>query len=141
MQLINPYQFQEIVKQWANDISLLWNPTIERFQVFQTAVPVLELPAMSQREQRQNKLRLLFTIEDEFGEYRDPDESDLVRVRQAVETVIDVSVKGYEQLADRMEKADDERENSIAPGVQDAMMWGAQEMYKIRSRKGIMGFN
>lgn len=140
-QLINPYEFQKYIDQYASDIRLLWNPTVERFMVFQTVKPVIELVGgASIAELRKNKLRPLFTIQGPDGEYRDPDEDDLARVVQIINTTIEMNVKGADHLVDLMEKADIEREESVAPGVKSAMEWGAQEMYKIRVQKGILGF-
>lgn len=139
--LINPYDFQKMINQYASDVRLLWDPKTERFRVFQTVAPVIELiGTASTRELRQNKLKPMFTIQYDDGSYRDPDESDLARVIQAIDSTIDLNIKGADHFADELERADDAREASIAPGVKDAMEWGAQEMYKVRTRKGILGF-
>lgn len=137
---INPYKFQEEINKYAKDIVILFNSTIERYQIFQALRPIkgFVLPTDNARK---DKIRPMFTIETEDGSYREPDQSDLDRVIGSVDMSIDLQVKGFEFTADRMERDEVEREEAVAPGVRGRMEWAAKEMYKTRVRKGIGGFN
>lgn len=139
---INPYDFQEQLNRYTKDIVIVWNNSMERFQVCQALEPLIKIDTIdaSMAEMRKAKLRPMFTVQYENGDYREPDESDLQRVIDSINSTITLQTKGYDHVADMMEQADIEREESIAPGVQDAMRWGAEEMYKIRTQKGILGF-
>lgn len=139
---INPYEFQEKINQYAKDLVILFDSTIERYRVYQTFEPLrgFVMHDMTPLEARRQKLRLVFTIQEVDGSYREPDEGDLQRVIETVQNTITLNIKGHDFVTDQMERDDVAREESIAPGVQDAMHWGANEMYKIRTRQGILGF-
>jgi hypothetical protein len=138
---INPYEFQERINAYASDIVILWDTTIERYQIYQTveAIPGFTVHGMSAMQARKQKLRPMFTIQEANGDFRDPDESDLQRIIDSINNTINMRVKGYQHFADVMEKEDIAREEAVAPGVQDAMRWGAEEIHKARVRKGILG--
>lgn len=137
---IDPYQLQQRINDYASDIVVVWNTTMERYQVCQAIEPLpgFEIAA-SQLEMRRHKLRPLWTVQTDDGSFREPDESDLDRVIETVRNTITLRTKGSDFITDQMEAREIEQAESIAPGVKATMEWGANEMYKARVRKGILG--
>lgn len=139
-QLIEPYKFQQEINRYAKDIVLLWNPNIERYQVFQALRPINGFEVVGDAP-RADRLRPLFTIQEVNGDYRDPDQSDLDRIIESVDRTLNLQAKGFEFVADHLERDDIRREEEVSAGLKDHVEWGANEIYKARVRKGIGGMS
>lgn len=129
--ILKPEELQRMIETQVKDIQVRWNPTIERWQVYQVQTsPILQLDGNPRV-----KGIIMWTIEEENGDYRPPMYMDYERVLRTIANYKLLMKVGAEKYADMLDKRDIKRENAINPDVDDRLKQGAKELANVLYKK------
>lgn len=129
--VIKPQELQRLITLLANDIQLRFNPVIERWQVYQVQTsPLVQLDGMPQV-----KGLIMWTIEEDNGDFREPMQMDYDRVVRTLENYKLLQKLGPDEYANRLDKRDIAREDHINPDAEDKLRAGAKEMANVMYKK------
>lgn len=116
-------KFQSDLTKVANDLRIVWNPVIERYQIVQLRQDNISLIYVPDQFKRTNPQKpwILFTIQTEDGSYRGPLHADLLRCIGAVENYSRLQSVGAEKFADELDAKTEKRE--LRQKVARRKMW------------------
>ena len=120
---IEPKEFQRLIANFASDIQLRFNPINERWSVWQVQVAPIEVIGQARIEGS-----LMWTIEEDNGDFRLPMHVDLNRIKKTLANFKLLQKIGPEAYADRLDKRDIAREKMTNPNAERKLREGAREL-------------
>lgn len=122
--IIRPHELQRLVNQLATDIQIRFNPVNERWQVYQVQTSAL----LQANGNPRVKGIIMWTIEEDNGDYREPMQMDYDRVVKTLENYKLLMKIGADKYADLLDKRDIAREKAINPDAQARLEDGAKQI-------------